>query len=239
MRSFTKQWSSTMTGRAFIPRGLRHGDAMFVSDIDPLRPGLEVFSIQENEDDTVRFMTPGAALRDARTGEILFSHSPGVDVPQGSAADIDPRYPGLEVWSQPGGLYTAQGDFLGASHPTTGFTLWWDGDAQREFLGRGGITKWDWNTGQEIVVEPLEMTRRLRYPTLSGDIWGDWREELILPAPDLQSLRIYTSTIPTDNRLTTLLHDRQYRLSITWQNVVYNKPPQPSFHLGTLLDQQK
>jgi len=29
-----------------------------------------------------------------------------------------------------------------------------------------------------------------------------------------------------------LMHDRQYRLSIAWQNVVYNKPPHPGFYLG-------
>jgi rhamnogalacturonan endolyase len=28
------------------------------------------------------------------------------------------------------------------------------------------------------------------------------------------------------------MHDPQYRLSIAWQNVVYNKPPHTSFYLG-------
>jgi rhamnogalacturonan endolyase len=38
--------------------------------------------------------------------------------------------------------------------------------------------------------------------------------------------------MPTTNRIYTLMHDPQYRLSITWQNVVYNKPPHTSFYLG-------
>jgi rhamnogalacturonan endolyase len=28
------------------------------------------------------------------------------------------------------------------------------------------------------------------------------------------------------------MHDPQYRLAIAWQNVGYNQPPHPGFHLG-------
>ncbi|MGE9268172.1 MAG: glycosyl hydrolase, partial [Verrucomicrobiales bacterium] len=64
------------------------------------------------------------------------------------------------------------------------------------------------------------------------DILGDWREELVLPGPDDASLRILVSTHPTDHRIPTLLHDTQYRVAVAWQNVGYNQPPHPSFHLG-------
>jgi rhamnogalacturonan endolyase len=67
---------------------------------------------------------------------------------------------------------------------------------------------------------------------LVADLIGDWREEILLVAPDGKSLRLFTTTIPTKHRLTTLLDDRQYRLGIVWQNVVYNKPAHPSFYLG-------
>ena len=68
-----------------------------------------------------------------------------------------------------------------------------------------------------------------RNPSLVADIWGDWREEIIMPvnkgsATDQAYLRIYTSTMPTDYRITTLMHDCQYRLSVAWQNVGYNQP---------------
>ena len=53
-----------------------------------------------------------------------------------------------------------------------------------------------------------------------------------MPGPDGKSLRLYTTTIPTEHRLVTLMHDAQYRLSVAWQNVSYNKPPHPSFYLG-------
>jgi rhamnogalacturonan endolyase len=69
-------------------------------------------------------------------------------------------------------------------------------------------------------------------PTLSADLFGDWREEVILRSADGQSLRIYSTTIPTQYRFRTLMHDAQYRLSIAWQNVGYNQPPYTSFFLG-------
>jgi rhamnogalacturonan endolyase len=67
---------------------------------------------------------------------------------------------------------------------------------------------------------------------LSADIVGDWREEVIWRTTDNQSLRIYTTTIPTTHRLYTLMHDPQYHLSVAWQNVAYNQPPHTSFYMG-------
>ena len=69
-----------------------------------------------------------------------------------------------------------------------------------------------------------------------GDLLGDWREELLMTAPDGEALRLYTTTIPTTHRIYTLMHDPQYRLSIAWQNVVYNKPPHPGFYLGHAME---
>jgi rhamnogalacturonan endolyase len=69
-------------------------------------------------------------------------------------------------------------------------------------------------------------------PALSGDILGDWREEVILRSADSKELRIYTTTIPTKHRFYTFLQDPQYRLSLVWQNVAYNQPPHTSFFIG-------
>lgn len=234
-------------GTGLYSTGLRHGDAMHLADIDPRRPGLEVFTVEETEDDTERFRTPGAALRDARTGAILWSHSPGVDVPGGLAADIDPRHPGMEAWGGPGGLRTAAGERIGSAPPESGWCIWWDGDPLRELLtpGRGAgrgpprttprgtrITKWNPLTGKADPLFHCDASGAARGPVLMGDLVGDWREEMLLVAPGGGSLRLFTTTIPTDRRVVTLLHDPQYRLAIAWQNVVYNKPPHPGFFLG-------
>jgi rhamnogalacturonan endolyase len=252
-------------GTGLYSSGLRHGDAMHFTDIDPDRPGQEVFTIQENEDHAERFQTPGAALRDVRTGEILWSHSPTVDVPAGLTADIDPRHRGLEAWGGPGGLRTARGEQIGPAPRETDWCIWWDGDPLRELVSTGRIwrrrsrepqaaataaglppgsdrfppraattrvMKWNHETGQSEPIFSCDAVGASRGPALLGDLLGDWREELLLVAPDGKSLRLYTTTIPTDLRLTTLLHDPQYRLGIAWQNVVYNKPPHPGFYLG-------
>ncbi len=220
-------------GQGLYSTGLRHGDAMHISDMYPDRPGLEVFTVQENEDETVRFQTPGAAMRDAGTGEILWSHSPGRDVGPGLAADIDPRHPGFEAWGGPGGLRNSSGESVGRAPRSTGYAIWWDGDLLRELVGRGGrVTKWDWESEQETPIFSAQGRGAPRGPNLLGDILGDWREEIMMTSPDGRSLRIYTTTIPTEHRLYTLMQDPQYRLSITWQNVVYNKPPHTSFFLG-------
>jgi rhamnogalacturonan endolyase len=218
-------------GSGLYSTGLRHGDAMHISDMYPDRPGLEVFTIHENEADTTRFGTPGVAMRDARTGTLLWCHSPGVDVPAGLAADIDPRSPGYEAWGGPGGLRDAAGREIGACPHSARFAIWWDADSLRELLSRSTISKWNWREQRE---EPLFRAEAQRYAALhlAGDLLGDWREEFLTTAPDGQSLRLYTTVIPTEFRLVTLMHDPQYRLSIAWQNVAYNKPPHPSFYLG-------
>jgi rhamnogalacturonan endolyase len=218
-------------GRGLHTSGLRHGDALHVADMYPQLPGMEIFTVHENEGSTVRLGTPGAAMRDGRTGELLWSHSPGVDVGAGLAADVDPRYPGFEAWGGPGGLRDARGESIGRAPRTTQFAIWWDGDLLRELFSGSRVTKWNWETQQEETVEELP-ARRTRYPCLVADLIGDWREEVLLPSPDGQALRLYTTAIPTPHRIHCLMHDPQYRLSIAWQNVVYNKPAHTSFYLG-------
>ena len=222
------------TGR--FSTGLRHGDALHVGDLDPMRPGLEVFGIHENEEATVKFGTPGTALYDASTGKILWSDGPGIDVGRGLTADIDPRHLGEEMWSGPAGLRTCTGEKIGPAPRTANFAIWWDGDLLRELLDRNRISKWDWEKGELNTIltaeECASNNGTKATPCLSADLFGDWREEVIWRTTDNKELHIYTTTIPTKHRLYTLMHDPQYRLSIAWQNVGYNQPPHPGFYLG-------
>ena len=69
-------------------------------------------------------------------------------------------------------------------------------------------------------------------PCLQADLFGDWREEIILyDASDRSHLNIFTTSIPTDYRVVTPMHDHIYRMSICWQNVSYNQPPHLSYYL--------
>ncbi len=223
-------------GTGLFTTGLRHGDALHVGDLDPARPGLEVFGIHENEGRTVKLGTPGTALFDAKTGAIIWSDGPGVDVGRGLTADIDPRHRGEEMWSGPAGLRTCKGERLGPAPPTANFAIWWDGDLLRELLDRNRIYKWNWEQGAlETILAAegcLANNGSKATPCLSADLFGDWREEVIWRTSDNQELRIYTTTISTEHRFCTLMHNPQYRLSVAWQNVGYNQPPHPGFYLG-------
>jgi rhamnogalacturonan endolyase len=224
-------------GKGLFSTGLRHGDALHVGDLDPARPGLEVFGIHENEEHTVALGTPGVALYDARTGAIIWSLLPGVDVGRGLSADIDPRHPGEEFWtSAPAGLLDVHGQRISEAPRSVNFAVWWDADPLREILDANWIAKWD--PAAESLVRLLTADGAAANngskatPALSADMFGDWREEVIWRTADSSSLRVYTTTIPATNRMITLMHDRMYRLGIAWQNVGYNQPPHPGFFLG-------
>jgi rhamnogalacturonan endolyase len=224
-------------GKGLFSTGLRHGDALHVGDLDPKRPGLEVFGIHENEEGTVSLGTPGLALYDARTGVIIWSLLPGGDVGRGLAADIDPRFPGDEFWtSAPVGLLDARGQRISEAPRSVNFAVWWDADPLREILDANWIAKWDPSSGTLVRLLTAEGASANNgskaTPALSADLLGDWREEVIWRSVDNTSLRIYTTTIPATNRIYTLMHDRTYRLAIAWQNVGYNQPPHPGFFIG-------
>jgi rhamnogalacturonan endolyase len=224
-------------GKGLFSTGLRHGDALHVGDLDPARPGLEVFGIHENEDATAALGTPGLALYDARTGAIVWGLLPGGDVGRGLAADIDPRHPGAEFWtSAPAGLLDAHGRRISDAPRSVNFAVWWDADPLREILDANWIAKWD--PASASLVRLLTADGAVANngtkatPALSADLLGDWREEVIWRSADNTALRIYTTTIPAVNRLFTLMHDPEYRLAVAWQNVGYNQPPHPGFFLG-------
>ena len=230
-------------GRGLYSTGWGHGDALHVSDLVPANPGLEVLGIQE------RFDKQGINMRDAATGRPIFlvpsvkaadsggdrGEGPG----RGVAFNIDPRYPGNEVWAAGSGMtgmFSSTGERISEKRPRScNFAIWWDGDFLRELLDRNVITKWNWRDETESVLlvaqDCSSVNGTKANPVLSADLFGDWREEVIFRTNDGKSLRIYTTTIPTTHRLVSLMQDPQYRLAIAWQNVAYNQPPHPSFAL--------
>jgi rhamnogalacturonan endolyase len=220
-------------GKGLYSTGLGHGDALHVSDLDPERPGLEVFGIHERKPDA------GVSFRDAKTGKVIWS-KPSADVGRGLAADIDPRHKGYESWASGNGLsgvWNAKGEQVSARKPRScNFAVWWDGDPLRELLDRNTISKWNSATGTETTLLTAtgctSNNGTKANPALSADILGDWREEVILRTTDNKELRIYTTTVPTEMRLPTLMHDPQYRVAVAWQNVAYNQPPHPGYFLG-------
>ncbi|MGN1263549.1 MAG: rhamnogalacturonan lyase [Prevotella sp.] len=118
----------------------------------------------------------------------------------------------------------------------TNFGIWWDGDLLREMLDRSTISKYDWVEGRCNAIFKMPGTQfnngTKSNPCLSADILGDWREEVITRTDDSSELRIYVTPIPTDYRITCLMEDIPYRLSVATENVAYNQPPHTGFYLG-------
>ncbi|HEX8150141.1 MAG TPA: Ig-like domain-containing protein, partial [Pyrinomonadaceae bacterium] len=222
-------------GTGLYSTGLGHGDALHMSDMDPDRPGQEVYMVHE---EPASYGANGSEFRDARTGALIFGVSgEGADVGRGVAFDIDPRYRGSEMYSSRGGLWSAAGVQISTSAPSPkNFGVWWDSDLLREFEDGTTISKWDWTTNRSnTLLSPPGLSSNnstKATPSLLADVLGDWREEVVWRTADNTALRIYTTTIPATNRIYTLMHDHQYRVAVAWQNTAYNQPPHPSFFLG-------
>ena len=216
-------------GSGLYNTGLGHGDALHVSDFDPTRPGLEVFAVHENGVD-------GMTFRAAESGNILFQIKADFDNGRGVAGDISADDFGAELWSGAGiGTYNAVSKKNIGNKPSMNFLSWWDGDLSRELLDGTTISKY--NVGNLLNAYGCSSNNGSKStPSLSADILGDWREEVIFRTSSNDKLRIYTTTIPSDYRIRTLMHDPQYRLSIAWQNVAYNQPPHVGFYLGEGMD---
>lgn len=229
-----------------------HGDAMHMSDFN--NDGWqEVFSVQEDK--------PAYAenLRVAATGEILYNRAAGsgTDNGRGVMANIDDEYAKTHPdalslgWSIAfDEVHDLKGTVIGArpktnSRTMTNFLAYWDGDLSREILDDNQLGKYDaangwtirfYNDGNGYLPASSNNSTK-QTPSLVADIWGDWREEIIMPVGkgegETPYLRVMTSVIPTTYRLTTLMHDSQYRLGIAWQNVAYNQPPHTSYYIGS------
>ncbi|GIM95383.1 cellulose binding domain-containing protein [Paractinoplanes toevensis] len=207
--------------------GNGHGDAMHVGDLDPSRPGLEEFKVDEDSS------KPSSWLADAKTGQIIWSTPANGDNGRGVSADIWAGSPGAESWSSAAdGVRSPSGAVVAGRKPSsTNFVVWWDGDATRELLDGTHIDKYGTSGDTRLLtaadVHSNNSTKST--PSLSGDLLGDWREEVIWPTTANNALRIYSTPTQSDRRVVTLLHDVQYREAIAWQNTAYNQPPHPSF----------
>ena len=220
--------------------GLGHPDNFYVTDIDPSRPGLEIFYAVEALHDKDGL---GICVRDAKTGELIWSlGEPTVHIGSGMVADIDPTLPGLESFAAedpkghramrvPGNdnkyLFDAKGNLIGTGEdvPPRGDWLWWDAGKVRQYISgsREGISVMKYKQGE---VQSGFQGRVI----MTADLFGDWREEIITALPG--ELRIYSTTIPSEDRRVTLMQDNTYRQTVTVRTMGYQQPPVPSYYLG-------
>lgn len=213
---------------------LGHGDAMHVTDIDPNRPGLEIYTVHEGGE----WAPYGYALRDAATGEVLYGAYSGRDTGRGMIGDVDRSTPGLETWAWD--LRSATGELLAGEGLGTNQSIHWaaDGSTQQVHGAQEETpTIEDRDRGTLLVAEGTRTNNDTKgNPSLVADVFGDWREELLVRTADSEAIRIYLSTEVTDTALTTLMHDAQYRAEVARQQTAYNQPSWTSYYLASDMD---
>jgi rhamnogalacturonan endolyase len=206
------------TGRGLWSLEMGHPDICYVADIQPENPGLEIFYGFESKQ-----KTDGICVVDAATGRKLWAnkeptfHLHG----QGMTADVLADHAGMEVlagerdypkrW-----LYGASGGLIAfrEKESLTPRPVWWDADPQKEVITGKAIQDWDGPAIQPIEGRVIAMM----------DCLGDYREEVITCVRG--ELRIYSTTIPAQDRRTCLLQDHQYRMGVVAQTMGYYYPAQ-------------
>ncbi len=216
------------TGAPLWCTGLGHPDHMFLGDLWPGRPGMEIYYGIET-----RQPSNGMCMVDARTGRILW----GLRTPTrhihslGLCADIDARFAGAECYGadsvdhKPTGdrwLHAADGRLLDRSLDLGWgrMGVWWDADLQRELIMNRTIE--DFRGRRHATV--LDGT-----PVLVCDLVGDWREEIVVSAPG--RFRMYSTTFPALDRRVTLMQDPLYRLDIAMSAMGYLSSPNVMYDL--------
>lgn len=206
-------------GRPLWNTRFGHPDVCYVADIDPIRPGLEIFYGIEP-----RHNSNAVCLVEARTGRLIWGnpertvHVHG----QGMVGDIIASEPGMECYAgeAKGGtnywLYTAAGKLIG--HINLGDlspkAVYWHEGSTKVYV-----------VGQRMFVWPSREIGRIEGRVIGiADCIGDWREEIITALEG--EIRIYTTTTSAAFRRVCLMQDRLYRNDVAVQTMGYFYPPQ-------------
>lgn len=222
--------------------GIGHGDRFTVTDIDPTRPGLEEYAIQQTS-------MLGQLIYDPATGERIkeWYLPTAFDVGRGQCVDVDSTRLGLECYSFVSDyIYDCKGNMTSTKRPYPNEPVWWDGDLLREVLASPGGS--GYGTNMHVAKLPNDGTRLAQFtkeasyathgctgtrPDFWGDIKGDWREEIILTEGSTEyswGIVGYATDYTTDKTITCLQEDPHYRLDCTTKG--YYQSPNTDFYLG-------
>ncbi|MBC7388220.1 MAG: T9SS type A sorting domain-containing protein [Opitutaceae bacterium] len=218
-------------------QGVVHGDRFFIADMDPKRPGLEGYAIQQNNESGLAWL-----YYDAKDGKIIHSQYlknpdgtvPIVDLARGYAGDLDPRFPGYEFFTFTDGIYNVAGgktsNFITGSYPN--LRIWWDGDVLSECLDNGKFNKWNYASsgeGRQYTAQGVYQVGP-KTPGLLTDLVGDWREEAIYTRIDNRAIRVFTTPYASSTRIYTMAHNPKYRADMTCKG--YYQGNMVDYYLG-------
>ena len=223
-------------GTLLYSTGYGHGDALHVGDIDPDRPGMEVFTVHEES-------AYGWDLHDAATGTIICNSDGASDNGRGIASDLIASNRGYEFSSSNDrSQRNAKGDVVSTKSTSLNFRCYWNGDLQDELLDGNVIDTWNGSSVTRLLTlsnygNSSTCNSTKKTPNLTADLLGDWREEVILwDSTDGCTLNIFTTNIATEYAIPTLMHDHTYRMAVAWQNSGYNQPPHVGYFLPDYAD---
>jgi len=211
--------------------GKGHGDAHHLANYDPTNGTFEYFIVHESA-------PYGMSLVDAYTGEVKYHEDASADTGRGIMANVGAGgY--YQFYSAKNGIVNGMGNnnFVTSSigKGSVNFRIFWDGDLYDELLDKVTVSKYVNGRFNNIFTAdgciPINGTKA--NPSLLADLFGDWREEIVYPTSDNKALRVFTTNIPTEYRIPTLMHDDLYRAGVAAENVAYNQPP----HIGYVLSE--
>lgn len=223
-------------GRGLSTTGLGHGDAHHVSDFNPYVHGLEIYACNEDQ--------PANNYRDGTTSRIYYRFIGTADDGRSMCGNFCNDYlgaMGLSAHDSPISCVTNDHlDGLVSTGVTQNFRIYWDGDLQEESFNGAGVSEsagciYKYGSSAPIATFTGTLTNNSTKatPCLQADIFGDWREEVVMRT-SAGNIRIYTTTATTTWRNYTLLDDHQYRNAMITQMNGYNQPPHVSYFLGEL-----
>ncbi|PWJ65828.1 Por secretion system C-terminal sorting domain-containing protein [Fibrobacter sp. UWB15] len=226
--------------------GLGHGDAHHIGDLDPDLPGLESWDVHEHKNAQYT-----EEMR-ANDGKIIWGtpqpSAEGVDNGRGMAADVDSEHRGYEMWSaKGGGMKTAKGKLIGTPAVSQNFRIYFDGDEYDELMDGAFVTKFNSTSKKSetyfdgpsaLGVTGCNGTKNT--PSLVADLFGDWREEMVVRSEkDPTLLYIVSTPVTSEHRVYTLMHDATYRTAVASQNTAYNQPPHLGYYLPDMVKSLK
>ncbi len=204
--------------------GRGHGDALHVGEL-VVGQGISVFTVYEG--------AGGYSVHNGNTCVPYVEVLGGDDNGRGVADDVHPGNPGGEFWSATSSslMSCTNGSNVGSEPQSQNFLIYWDADDSRELQDGAWIGKY--GGGDLLNASGCSGNNGTKNtPTLTADLVGDWREELVVRETNNSALRVYTTTDVTTRRIYTLMHDPTYRMQVTFEQASYNQPPHPGFHIG-------
>ena len=236
-------------------KGAVHGDRHHVADINPDRPGLEHFVIQQDNSSRMAM-----GYYDASTGELIRGYymTYVTDVARGIVAPLDPTLRGMQFVSSDLGraVYDCWGNATGyALGQTPGGVIWWDGELSRQHTrstdGNGNNFVVEWfnpqtkgfdrifeigratnKTGNEWYIQT---TSTRAHPAFRGDILGDWREEIVVRRADNTGFAVVTTTMESPHRIYCLMQNPGYRNNTTARG--YYQAPDLDYYIAADMPQ--